>query len=196
MPTSYTAPIEEGDLSLRSFMLRAVRGMAAAFRLRDNPLDVDLDAVFIDEHSRTEVEFLERRLEEMSGLLALSDAEIELMLDARAAEDLALLEESRLKLGRYEEVLDKLDRWSPPTPDHAGFKDFMREQILMSMEPHQWLVDSLPAPRPSAGDYRTEMIACCNEEIDRAHLRVLKARASASEDAAWIMAFMDSLPDE
>lgn len=181
MTTSCTTPIEEGDLSLRNLMLRALSGV---------------EEVEVCPGSRffcLQLEMLEARLAEVRSL---GDAQISDLLDKQEVEEGVLREGYEIMLSRYQEVLEKLDRWSPPTSDHFAFRDSLRNQLLGSIEIYKDLLEGGPWSRPSVAEYRCEQEGRIQEEIEWIRLKISDAQASEAKNASWLKAFHDSLPEE
>lgn len=141
MPTGYTAPIYDGekDFTFEKFVMRCARSRGALLEMRGEPLDakIDFDKLFqpSDYHKRA----LERAEKEYQDFLDNPPTEEELgkQYDERDRKDNEwyLMEVDRRGVirVRYEQMLQKVKQWMPPTDEHCSLKDFMIEQLESSM---------------------------------------------------------------
>lgn len=135
MPTGYTAAIGEGA-TFKDFILGCARNFGACIEMRDEPADAPIPDSFPPSDYHT------RKLDEANALLAKLKAmpcnecereavaeykrEVQYHNDAIAKED-----DLRVK---YVAMLNQVDAWQPPSPDHVGLKDFMSKQIADSID--------------------------------------------------------------
>lgn len=140
MPTGYTADLYEGnDQSMETFVLRCARVMGACILQRDNPFD-DLPALSApSDYHLNQIRDAERELSRLNAL-TVDDAAAEAREERRLAiEERISLDKKALELReRYLAMLHQVYGWQPPTPDHAGLKDFMIEQLKTSMDHDCW----------------------------------------------------------
>lgn len=190
MPSSYTAPIYDGEpITFEVFVLRCARGMGACVTIRDEPLDVPPPEAFAPDpyYSRA----VEKAEAEWRRLSALSPAELHEEIDAKYSADLGEYIAGAARAAeiraRYSAMLTQVEAWDPPTPDHAGLKGFMLEQIRGSSES-----DGYPPQRPAKPSP--------DEVLDRAKAAVSHAWESLGKEArrvetrnAWLRALRASL---
>ena len=142
MPTGYTYPIYEGrrDFTLADFAIRCARDFGFGMSLRELPLDqpIDLENYFRpDEYHKVEMEQAEKEYQEF---LASPPTEEQLgkEYDERLKEEWDRFEERKRICaelrGRYERMLQQVEEWEPPTSEHQNLKNFMLNQIRMSIE--------------------------------------------------------------
>lgn len=136
MPSGYTAKLYEGEQSFKDFLWGAARGMGALVTLRESP-DATIPERFeprTDYYDETEAKAKAklRKLDAITPATANREAakDYEAAL-ARHADERSRTDATR---ARYEAMLVRVDSWEPPTPEHEGFKQFMREQLQQSID--------------------------------------------------------------
>lgn len=104
------------------------------------------------------------------------------------------LEEMRKQRDAYEAMLEKVNAWTPPTPEHAGLHEFMRSQIVQSIdfdccENHY----KAQTPRLNGEQWAAEREAQLNLEIAY-HEKQHAAEVQRTESrTAWVKALRTSL---
>lgn len=136
MPTSYTAKVQNGEITeFKDFAFICARAFGALMHLRDEPLSPHIpDEIESSCYHKDKAEDMETQL---SALDKLSDDEIRELAAAdnekRQATHAAYVAEKAAEKARYEAMLAKAKEWTPPSPDHAGLKDFMIKQLEESI---------------------------------------------------------------
>lgn len=197
MPTGYTADIDKG-ITFKQFALSCARNFGALITMRDDPHDAEIpdeftpDTDHYDEAlAKAEARFVE--LASMTEAQAAEKAEAEYREGLRAAADRNA--ERQALRDKYEAMLLKVEQWTPPTPDHAGLKRFMREQITESI-------------RFDCGYVTPDPVLASPQEYIRAHKEQAikdveyytqerqKEIERAAERTAWVKALRASLASE
>lgn len=198
MPTGYTADVQKG-ITFKQFAMNCARAMGALVMMRDEPSGAEIPEAFPP--STYNRDQLPRLRDELGKLRAMNVAEIE----AAAADDfkkqtasyqerMQQREDLRVK---YQAILDEVNAWTPPTPEHEGFKQFMQEQLTGSIkfdcdlgkfdtepapvDPQQWIELQLQSVLRDI-EYNTKADA---EEVERTQKR-----------NDWISALRTSLADK
>lgn len=136
MPTGYTASVDDGTMvEFRDFALLCARAFGALIEMRDEPLSTALPTEI-----KPDTSYHDRKIEESRGRLA----ELTTMTsdDVRDAHETAkseyrrgkvkYLSERRLRVKRHQSMIEKVEAWAPPTPDHEEMKKFMLQQLNVS----------------------------------------------------------------
>lgn len=136
MPTGYTADVKDGKVTdFRTFALRCARNFGATIMQRDDPGD---DPPKHREMSEYERKRLADAREDVVRYQAMSEAEAERRAEFEFYEQLADYEkrvaETKMEQDRYDAMLVKVARWTPPTSQHEGMKKFMIEQLVTSKD--------------------------------------------------------------
>jgi hypothetical protein len=193
MPTGYTAAIAKG-IDFKTFALDCARAFGACVLLRDEPGGGEIIPEQFDPsdyHAKALIA-VEARLAELEGMGPLDLAREAKAYNAAAE---ASWRQSAAKIAdlrqKYEAMLAKVEAWVPPTLDHYGLREFMREQIRQSIDFDCY---DLAKPRPVSG---VEWFA---SEYDKARRGVqyhtaenAKEVARANQRTAWVKALRESL---
>jgi hypothetical protein len=199
MPTGYTAPIEDDETyTFEQFIWRCARAFGALVHMRDSPLDApiqfDRARAFNDEHYARDIarhrarlaELAEMTEEQAAALLASERASAEMYNAGSAARD-------SLQRARYGKMLAAVEAWTPPTPDHAGLKEFMVQQIKDSMPPPPEKAWRRAVPTQTPREWIDDEIADETKSMQYAEERVAKAKRQAESTATWLAELMRSV---
>lgn len=93
---------------------------------------------------------------------------------------------------RYEAMLAKALAWQPPTSDHSGLKDFMIEQLTVSMK-HDCSHTPYTPVLQSAEEYRADAVKFAQEQVASAKKSHAEHLAHCKFNEAWIWALCTSL---
>lgn len=196
MPTGYTSNIANG-ITFKQFAYECMRAFGACVTIRDDPA-APIPENF--EAGNYHVERIQEREEELNNVLtmALADAE-------EAAEDdynetqahlLEMIDEARALRKSYEAMLEQVEAWTPPTPEHDNFKTFMRDQIKMSIDcdcSEEYYLRSLKELRKLTGmewmDRKADEI---RNSLDYHQRSFQREAESASRSTEWVKAVRDT----
>ncbi|UIF90911.1 hypothetical protein [Cupriavidus sp. UYPR2.512] len=193
MPSGYTASIKDG-ITFQQFALRCARAMGALVLMRDEPFDAPIPERF--EPSDYHLKRAEEARQDLARLRALSLDEAEKENEAAYLAELARrakhLQENEDLRAKYQAMLDQVNAWEPPTPDHTGFAEFMSTQINESIK---WdCMDCIDEPQRVDGE---QWLAAQIEKAGRSiayHDREHAAEVERTEKRnAWIKALRGSL---
>lgn len=135
MPTGYTSKIGDGQ-NFDDFIWGCARAMGALVSMRDEPADAPIpEKIGKNDYYSKE---LEKAGEKITKLQLMTAEEILLLIDMENIEKKIEADKSRKKeealRKSYNNMLDKVIKWIPPTNDHAEFKSFMIQQIKDSIK--------------------------------------------------------------
>lgn len=195
MPTGYTSKLYEGeDQTFPEFALACARAFGALILMRDDPPDAEIPDEFTP--STYHVDRLaeaEARLAEVKGWDdARAEREHRAAAQAFAQRDADERAKADARTARYEAMLAQVEEWSPPTTEHVGMKDFMRDQLTESIrfDSYSGPYGSVP-PTPEA--YRADEIARAERDIRYHTKEHAKEVQRAAERSAWVAALRGSL---
>jgi hypothetical protein len=194
MPTGYTAAIADG-ITFREFALTCARQFGACVTLRDEPMGGEHIPEKFEESDYSK-KAMAAAILRVAELEAMSEGEIEAAAAAHNAKAEAEFYRRKQQnddlLAKYKAMLAEVEAWAPPTKDHVGMKDFMRQQIAESIKfdcykierpipvaPLRWHSDAISAARNSVNYYTEE---------------VRKERERVAGRNGWIAALRESLP--
>ena len=134
MPTGYTSMISDG-CSFEEFVWSCARAFGANITMRDDPNDAKILEYKPDDYHLNILTEAEKELEEFDKL---TDKEIDIQIEKEYQEEIKRIEqrkkEDKLLRKKYEDMLEKVKNWNPPSSDHTKLREFMIEQIESSIE--------------------------------------------------------------
>lgn len=196
MATSYTSNLHDDmPQSFEQFVLNCSRAFGALITMRDEPSSAPVPTHFepnIKYHAKALAQAEKQRKRVLTKTL--EQAERSALSDWKRAKkhrEQSILSGNDVRY-RYEDMLQSVKRWNPPTDDHVELKNFMIDQLEGSInfdappaaplaEPvsgEQWLEDQLDRIDWSIAYHRKQI----QGEIDRA-----KSRTD------WVQALFTSL---
>jgi hypothetical protein len=194
MPTGYTAGIEDGTIAtFREYALTCARAFGALIEMRDHSLDAPIpdelkpDSYYVKSVQSAEVE--------LGKLIAMSEAEADAA--ARERHEAAIkyhdeyLAKNKLERERYAAMRAKVEAWTPPSPEHVRMKEFMLQQIEISLP----LSDYSPTVEPllSGAEWRFQRIARATESLERARKSLHEEEERVRGRNKWLRQLRESL---
>lgn len=195
MPTGYTAKMYDGeDQGFPEFALRCARNFGALFELRDDPHTTIPVKI---EPSPCHKKSLAAATEELSRWLSMSDEEVAEDLEQERRRRLTAEREAATQSleveQRYRAMLDEVEAWDPPTPDHVRLKEFMVEQITSSIKHDCGLKYKAQPMTYTPAEWRELRTASAIKSINY-HKDGWAAEVDrAARSTAWVQALMSSL---
>jgi hypothetical protein len=135
MPTGYTADIEKG-ISFEKFALNCARAFGALIEMRDDPMDAQIPKSFKPStYHQERLAEAKRELEKIKKMTPKeADAEAKSYYEKELASHQKNLAAKRATKDKYQKMLEQVQSWTPPSPDHEELKTFMLEQIYQSID--------------------------------------------------------------
>lgn len=200
MPSTFTERIEtDPTYTFAEFAWFCSRGLMVSILLRDGPSRIPTPDDVTEAIGQAGVEQCKACVESARAGLAAAEArthddwvrETAEANQRRLTEYEESLRDSAVVAARYEAMKAKVEAWSPPTPEHAGLKKYMLEQIQDSTR------YSGPGERPvpQTADERRAMVLGMRESSLRSEVeRLARATANAAYREAWFTALDASIP--
>lgn len=195
MPTGYTAAVKDG-ISFEQFTWDCARAFGALIEMREEPPGTPIPEAF--EPSGYYAQSLASAISHLAALKAMNADEASAAAVAehaaattRAAERLAAAQSLRNK---YSEMLAKVVKWQPPTPDHQGLKDFMAEQLRQSIDFDCATGSSEQPPLLDGPAWLTEAIAVAEQRVKYHRKAQADEVARIQQRNSWIKALRESVP--
>jgi hypothetical protein len=180
MPTGYTAGVQDGTITdFRTFALRCARAFDATIMQRVEPFYVK------------NVEEARARVAELS---AMTDAEAEAAHQRALNHYVERQYQNDVEQARYRVMIESVEAWTPPTPDHQGLKDFMLKQLRESKA-----FDDYAPKEPVCMTGRAWLareISLAARHLEQAEQSLADEERRAAESIAWVRALYDSLTPE
>ncbi len=196
MPTGYTAQLMEKGQDFRSFVLTCARAMGACIMQRDDPMS---DLPKKQEPHDYNAERLRAAIAELSRLRGMDrDAQYNFASDRKVEATnsaAAYLQKRKDENKRLDDTMAQVVAWTPPSPDHAGLKAFMIEQITISRNSLEYSVRSLKevTDKPTQRFFE-EAVASAEHDIEYHRKELAKEQERTNGRNEWIDQLYKSLP--
>ena len=194
MPTGYTLDLYNGkDIAFEEFVLKCARAFGALIDMRDEPMDAPIPERFepSDYHLK-ELEKAKRRLKEIRKWNEeKAEQEAERAYREALKEREEFIKKNKLIRKRYEDMLSKVQKWKPPTIEHASLKQFMIQQLVESIE-FDCFVPEMPQ-RLSGEEYREQQIKKALSDIEFHEKEYAKEVNRVHERNKWLLLLRESL---
>lgn len=201
MPTGYTADLYEGkDVTFEDFVMGCSRAFGALMSLRDEPNASIPDEFKVGKYYYNDVEEAKSSLAKVEALTLNEAAE-------RASKDYTenvASYEKNIERGndiakKYNDMLQKVNSWEPPTTEHFELKKFMIEQLELSIEAdgmgminyYENALSNLTAL--SAEEYKEKEIENAKESLKYAEENLACELEVTKSRTEWVTALRNSL---
>ena len=136
MPTGYTAAVADGTVTdFATFALQCARAFGATILQRDDPAKDPPRLIPVSDYHAKRIVEAEARLAELQAMTVEEAGRRADADHAKAVEERwRYRRERRATESRYEAMRADVEKWTPPTPDHAGLRKFMLDQIADSVK--------------------------------------------------------------
>lgn len=200
MPTGYTSDVSTGEITtLKAYALRCARAFGATVQFRDDPLDLDLEAE-IAELGSDDIRCHTRRLAEakqdLKRIKNMPLGELKEEAEKENAEELLRYEETvreeAEELARYQAMIDKVEAWEAPTPDHYELKNFMLSQLRESIQFDCGSSRFPPTPMTPA-EYYASKLEHATRQIHYHETALAKAIEQANTRRKWLTDLIESV---
>lgn len=196
MPTGHTADMYDGKpVTFREFALSCARSFGALVHMRDDDMKAKIKKREPSDYYKTSIEDAIKRLDHVARM---SNDDASYAAYAEYQQAMARYEESvktsEKRRETYSKMLDKIEAWNPPTPEHDNLKAFMREQIEDSIK-FDCHIPVRPK-RQSAVEWRKSEIECAAPDIAYSRKSLAEEEQRCDDANAWVDALIDSLPED
>lgn len=203
MPTGYTAPVQEGEITtLRDYALRCARAFGATILMRDEPLDVQIPEKFEpSDYYAKNIDTAKLEIQRLESLtLEEAAAEAQKQFDEATEYRAKRITTRRLQRKRYETMLAAVRAWDAPET-HVELKGFMTRQLEESIRFDCGATDDedeayYPVPvLKSPEHWKAEALARAHEDLAR-HIKENAEEVARTEGRnKWIADLRASLED-
>jgi hypothetical protein len=191
MPTGYTSDIYNGkEVAFKDFALNCARAFGACVMQRDDPAD-EKPKIQPEESYHT------KALKRLGKFKKPSKKQFETFIKRSIADNKEIINKKKALEKAYSEMIKQVAKWTPPTTEHEGLKDFMLKQLV---ESEQWDcgVDSYESELTSLSamtyeDYVTKKLAVYNGSIKYHKEYEAKDLDNIKQRNKWIKDLYDSL---
>lgn len=196
MPTGYTSEIYNGEsVSPKDYLITCARAFGATVSMREEPLSADIPEFkpsnFYENALYTELKRLDRYLN-MS--LEEASVEVENQYQNKLVQHNKEIEERKHLLKRYNDTLNGVEKWNPPTTEHYNLKEFAIDQLKQSIK-----ADcegfSRTVVKEDPKEYLEMRINMSNENIDRYKKMHQEEIDKVNKRNEWVNKLKESLND-
>lgn len=193
MPTGYTSFIEDGQIDNgKDFLLLCARAFGACVTMRDEPLSKPIpNEMKVDDYYITSLEkALQRQAKYENMTIEEAVAQCTQEFERRNQDYIQRQQKRQTMKERYQQVLEEVKTWEPPTPEHENLKKFAIEQIEICLpdcdysydppkkvEPEVWLAEKIKDATSDVA-YARKNLAEEKERISRRNKWLSDLRAS------------------
>lgn len=203
MPTGYTADIKDG-ISFRKFALNCARNFGAAIALRDESSDVEITPENVKfggnyyQKTLTKAKLAKTKFDKLSQKQKrqLFKKETEKNINYCRQSDASMKAQKK----SYLSMLEKVQKWNPPTKDHQNMKNFMISQIEESISfdcnteyNNERIISAVTQTYSEWLKSKKEKLIW---DIDYHKEQLAKETQRNDERSNWVKNLIDSLPTE
>ena len=129
MPTGYTTDIYNGKkVAFKDFALNCARAFGACVMQRDDPAG-EKPKIQPEESYHT------KALKRLGKFKKPSKKQFETFIKRSIADNKEIINKKKALEKAYAQMIEQVAKWTPPTTEHEGLKDFMLKQLV---ESEQW----------------------------------------------------------
>ena len=199
MPTGYTYPIQNNEkISFKQFALNCAKAFGACITLRDSGDPIPMK---FKPNTRYYTENIQRLKQELKQLKKKKDSQLLLAWEENQEKNYQkkceLYDEAINFTVRYNDMLDQVNFWIPPTKDHEELKKFMVEQLQSSLKFDCNPAEHYPVKTKEIFDakkYRQEHLEYIEKDILYYQKKRTEEIQNVKERNVWIEALRKSLP--
>lgn len=195
MPTGYTMNVGKGQ-SFSSFVWTCAKAFGACVTMRDYNSDTPVPEEFkpSDYHSKKadEISWEIRRLDKASDAGLLKEIKQETAKVERMNADYRL--EYETKKNRFAEMTRQVEKWEPPSKDHEGLKEFMKEQLCLENKYNDSKPYQHPFPEQDVELYRFMQRQKLVENLEYHQAEYAKEVSRVAVRNAWLIGLRTSVP--
>lgn len=133
MATGYTYKIKDG-ITFKQFIMECSKAFGACISLRDSNNEIP-EEFPVSTYHLEQLEIYNKKLEDFKKMIKDDyEKEAQNLYDKNIEYYEKSIKEDALVKQKYEQMLQKVKEWEPPTSNHVHLKDFMIQQITDSIK--------------------------------------------------------------
>lgn len=201
MPTGFTAPIYDGeDITFEQFANSCLRNFGIYLRFEGKcpnlsryeiPDKICPSDYYKKKYEEAKAEY-EKHLASPKTKEELEAEYLSYVNDVIKGNEDRLKENVALK-NRYNAMLSKVRRWTPPSKEYEGVKDFMESQLIDSLDfdcSHVYVENIIPKDEwIQKQTNRTDLIESMKYNLEQYN----KSVVAAEKDTKWLKTFSESI---
>jgi len=206
MATGYTDFIKESNVTFEQFATRCMRAFGACVMQREDSLDIKPAMRVADNDFH--IHCLRRAYKNRHTVKHLTPSQISHRTLKKLQTDLkyhtkAIKDAEKLRK-EYTRLLNDVNNWQAPTPDHIRFKEFMTEQLSSSItfdcgtEYHskeiRRLIEDIINFSPESS--RKELLKMYDHDVEYAHKHIKEENDRVTKANDWMTAVFNSIQNK
>lgn len=201
MPTEFTAPIYDGeDITFEQFANSCLRNFGIYLRFEGKYPNLSRyeipDKIYPSDYYKKKYEEAKAEYEKhLAAPKTKEELEAEYLSyvnDVIKGNEDRLKENEALK-NRYNAMLSKVRRWTPPSKEYEGVKDFMESQLIDSLDfdcSQVYVENIIPKDKwIQKQTNRTDLIESMKYNLEQYN----KSVVAAEKDTQWLKTFSESI---
>jgi len=181
--TGYTAVLQEGDVSLKQFVLTCARAFGPCIEQRDENSDVPPRKVELDvSYEQSEIERLKNEEYTLTDFEEYVAKQREYYVTTK--------NKKKVIKKKYQEMLTQVKNWSPPTESHTPLKNFMISQIEDSIEfdckMKYYDDEQRRLGELTFGEWQSTMIECRDKALRNMNISIEEKTRNVKFQNEWI----------
>lgn len=198
MPTDYTAAIFENEnVTLKEFVITCMRNFAATITLRDQPLNGSF--IKLPEPNDYHVIQFEIAKKELAKFKLLSKKEKEKIILTRELNSRKItlegFDNSIKQNKKIQAMLEKVRQWNPPTSAHVDLKEFMIQQLNVSIDEMTYYIETLNKEL-DINKLLNAHVSNLEWSVDYHQDQLQKEKEQYQNSTKWITDILDSFNEE
>ncbi|MCD6283953.1 hypothetical protein J7J12_01720 [bacterium] len=194
MPTQFTEDLYEKEVTFEEFVLKCARAMTELSLIRDQLPDAPIPEEF--QPSDYHLKKLEKARQRLAEIQSWDDEQAEQEAEKAYQEAVRrrneIIARNTQIRQRYERMLAQVQAWIPPTPDHEKLKQFMIDQLKISIKSDCSYVPNKPR-RVSGAEFKQQQMTEVWNNIKYNEKEYEKEVKSVQESNNWLRVLRKSL---
>lgn len=197
MPSGYTYEIGKG-ISFKDFCLNCAKVFGACIAMRDDSVNKLIPVFKYSDYHPKKIKEYKKKLKKINQM-KIEKAEIKSLKNYKkklSRKKQYRDEKIKLKL-QYEDMLNHVSDWIPPTSEHFGLKTFMKEQINKSVEfdcGMDYIINEIQAMKPLTGEqWLQEQKGLLLEDMTYHEKGWVKEKKDIDNRNKWVKELKESL---
>lgn len=201
MPTGFTAPIYDGDdITFEQFANSCLRNFGIYLRFEGKYPNLSRyeipDKIYPSDYYKKRYEEAKAEYEKhLANPKTKEELEVEYLsyVNEVIKENEDRQKENEALKNRYNAMLSKVRKWTPPSKDYEGIKDFMESQLIDSLDfdcSHVYVEDIVPKDEwIQKRINRSDLVKSMKRSLEDYN----KAVVAAEKDTQWLKTFSESI---
>ena len=199
MPTGYTADVIEKDISFRVFALKCMSAFGALVSFRDDDSSRIITEVPLSDYhkkalekAKNDLQLFKKQSPDELAKLAVEGIKQSYTTSRDYCRNRTTEENKKLR-----KMIAQVKKWKPPTHDHFRYKEFMLEQLTISLtDTKDYKVGRMNTSKKAIAEWIKRQIERLESNVDYHEKYWALEQENNKKANAWLTAIVKSLPQE